>query len=377
MVPGLFPGGAEMILRELVTDSQIGGHSHYVVCLGNAQGELAHHLVRANVPVTSLGMVPGNPLTFGRLLRLRREIQSFHPDLVHTWMYHANLLAGLMTKAVSTVPVLWSLHHDVSARSLLKPPTRFFVWLGGVFSYLAPACIVSVSERAVLSHSKLGYSRAKFVVIPNGIDARRFTPHTQAAARVRLELGLDLGVMLIGFTARYHPMKGHSHFLAAAEILCRSFSSVHFLLCGRDVDSSNPTLISEVQKRGLQDVVHLLGHRDDIQNILPGLDIYSTSSLSESFPVSVGEAMASGLPCVVTDVGDSSLLVGETGLVVPPADPVALAEAWRNLLGRSRDERRVLGEAARRRVIENFGRERMLAEYSRLYFQMAETANLI
>jgi glycosyltransferase involved in cell wall biosynthesis len=165
-------------------------------------------------------------------------------------------------------------------------------------------------------------------------------------------------------------MKDHANFLAAAEIIHRDLPQVHFVLAGRQVASHNQTLFGDVKARGLTNVVHLLGQRSDVPKLLSSLDIYTISSRSEGFPLSVGEAMAAEVPCVVTDVGDAARLVGETGLVVPSKDPAALAAAWLKILHMSPQERHALGTRARSRIIQHFSLEKMAEDYYQLYQQV-------
>ena len=139
------------------------------------------------------------------------------------------------------------------------------------------------------------------------------------------------------------------------------------MLAGQGLDSSNLVLAKYIDDAQLRDSVFLLGRRDDIPRIMAGLDIYTSSSCSEGFPNVVGEAMACGVPCVVTDAGDSAYVVGETGVVVPPSNPEALAQGMDRLIIMLPEERRRLGEAARRRVQENFDITMIVKRLETLY----------
>ena len=123
-------------------------------------------------------------------------------------------------------------------------------------------------------------------------------------------------------------MKDHANFFNAAGILVEKYDNAHFVLAGREVDEKNDEIVQLIQKNNLNERVHLLGMRSDISQINASLDISTSSSFSEAFPLVVGEAMACGVPCVVTDVGDSAWVVGSTGKVLPPRNSMALAEAW-------------------------------------------------
>jgi glycosyltransferase involved in cell wall biosynthesis len=368
LIPALAVGGAEIVLRQLLMHPMSKPHEHRVLCIGGT-GVIGVQLESHGIHVTTLGVSSKDPLSFGRLFSLKKEVERFQPDLIQTWMYHANLLAAVFIRGATRPPVVWALHQDISDRSWIKPTTMQVIKLGAYYAKSYPSRIISVSERGVNSHVAIGYPRDKFVVIPNGFDIPELDRETPGSVLAN-ELALEGDAPLVGFFARYHPMKDHANFLAAAEIIHRDLPQVHFVLAGRQVASHNQTLFGDVKARGLTNVVHLLGQRSDVPKLLSSLDIYTISSRSEGFPLSVGEAMAAEVPCVVTDVGDAARLVGETGLVVPSKDPAALAAAWLKILRMSPQERHALGTRARSRIIQHFSLEKMAEDYYQLYQQV-------
>ena len=369
LIPALAVGGAEIVLKQLLLHPKSELHESYVLCLGEP-GEIGTQLEAGGVKVRALGVSLKNPTSLTRLLSLKAVVADFGPDLIQTWMYHANLLAALFITGSKRPPVVWALHQDITDRSWIKPSTWEVIRLGARFSKSYPARIVSVSERAVESHAEIGYQRDKFTVIPNGFHIPDLDQSGRPKLALTTELGLSGGSQLVGFFARFHPMKDHANFLAAAEIVHTHLPAVHFVLAGRQVDWDNPALVSEVKARNLNGVVHLLGQRNDVSRLLPSLDLYTISSRSEGFPLSVGEAMAACVPCVVTDVGDAAKLVGEIGLVVPPKDPTALADAWMRILRMSAAERNALGLRARGRIVSQFSLDKMAETYNQIYNQV-------
>lgn len=361
IVPGLNIGGAEIVLRNLVLHPQSAQHINRVVCIGRP-GIVGTQLEQYGIPVDYLNVQPTVPLSLTRLVGLKKLVTQFQPDLIQSWMYHANLLTTLFV--TDGTPVVWALHQDLSDTSWIKPLTGIIMRIGAWASKY-PVKIISVSQRAVESHAALGYAQSKFVVIPNGFTVEE--PIADKNLSIRDELGLSKGTPLLGYFARYHPMKDHANFLAAAEIVHREMPGVHFLLAGRGVQPDNASLTEGVATHQLADVVHLLGERNDVSQLLRQLDVYSTSSRSEGFPLAVGEAMAAGIPCVVTDVGDSGRLVGDTGLVVPSRNPQALAEAWLTLLRTSPADRKARGRAASERIRQHFSLDKMVSDYYSLY----------
>jgi glycosyltransferase involved in cell wall biosynthesis len=203
-------------------------------------------------------------------------------------------------------------------------------------------------------HEAIGYRADRRSVIPNGFDCERFQPDTGARASVRAELGLDEETPLIGLIARYHPMKDHANFLAAARLVLKQEPTAHFLLAGPCVEVSTKELSTLVSTLGLQGRIHLLGERSDIPRLTAALDIAcSSSAWGEGFPNVIGEAMACGVPCVVTDVGDSAWIVGETGFVVSPKSPQELAESLQKAIGLE-EENKLDREMIRQRIIDSF-----------------------
>ena len=188
--------------------------------------------------------------------------------------------------------------------------------------------IIFVSRASQLQHQPLGYWIERSCVIPNGINVSDFVASTESRSSLRSELGLAADTLLIGTMGRYHPMKDHANFLQAAALLSKDYPQANFVIIGHSINDQNAELLGIIRDRGLMHQTHLLGERDDIPRIAAALDIFSLSSYSESCPNVIGEAMACEVSCAVTDVGDASLIVGDTGRVVPSRDPRALADAW-------------------------------------------------
>jgi glycosyltransferase involved in cell wall biosynthesis len=214
------------------------------------------------------------------------------------------------------------------------------------------------------------------VVIPNGYDVGTFRPDFGARAIVRKALGLSEDAPIIGMVARFDPQKDHRTFIRAAQMLHRDRPDAHFLLCGMEVTWENQELARWIDDAGLRTHCHLLGRRDDdIANVTAALDIASlSSSYGEGFPNVVSEAMCCSVPCVVTDVGDAALIVGPTGIVVPPRNPEALAAAWRTMLEMGCEGRRPMGIAARQRIKERFDIAEITGRYEHLFEELARGA---
>lgn len=366
VINDLSVGGAEVMLYQLLSGADSRRFNSSVISLGG-RSRLDARVEALGVPVHHIGMRPAQLPTPAQLWRLASAVRRLKPDLVHGWMYHGSLAAQLAAVAARRAPVVWSIHscNDDLARE--KRITAAIIRLCARLS-ARPARIIYVSESSRLRHAAMGYCSEHARVIPNGFDVTNFAPSPEARASVRAELGVGEEHLLIGLVGRFHPMKDHINFLRAAALLSRGCDAARFLLAGREVDADNHVLRRLLVRWGLEDRAYLLGERDDIPRLIAASDICSlSSSYGESFPLVVGEAMACGVPCVVTDVGDVARLVGPTGIVVPPRDSEALAEAWRELIRLGPAGRARLGEAARGRVRDNFLLESVIAQYEALY----------
>jgi glycosyltransferase involved in cell wall biosynthesis len=366
VISDLSVGGAEMMLYKLLAETDRTRFEPVVVSLMNG-GLLRERIKALGVEVCDLGVKPQlpTPLDLWRLIRLTRKLR---PDLVIGWMYHSCLAIQLASMfAFRRVPVLWSIHCSIDSLAREKWLTAFSIRMCALLSKL-PGKIIFVSRDGQSKHRPLGFSNRNSCVIPNGIDAAEFVPSPEARASVRSELGLPGDALIIGMVSRYHPMKDHANFLRAAALVSKQHPETHFLLVGRGVDSDNRELCRLTEELGLTRRTHLLGERLEVHRFMAALDVLSLSSLyGESFPIVIGEAMACAVPCVLTDLGDASWIVGDTGRVVPTSDAGALADAWSEMINLGAEGRATLGRAARSRVEELFPVKSVVRRYETLY----------
>ena len=366
LATGLGMGGAEMTLLSLLANLDRAEFENEVVSL-STDDPLGKRIRRLGVPVRALGMKPGAPSPAG-FFRLAAHLRRSRPDLIQTWMYHADFLGALAAPLAGNPPVVWNLRVTLADIRELKPATRLVVRVNAWLSHRIPKRIVCCAETARDHHVAIGYDRARMTVIPNGFDLSGFAPDPAARTYLRASLGLPPETLLVGMAARFHPQKDHQNFVQAATFLHAEMPEVRFVLWGKDVDARNAKLSNWVDEAGLHGVVHLLGLRADAAELTSSLDLATlTSAYGEAFPRVLGEAMACGVPCVSTDVGDASAILGETGRVVPARNPQALAQAWGALLRLPPAERQALGAAGRKRVETSFRVEKMAAAYAGLY----------
>jgi glycosyltransferase involved in cell wall biosynthesis len=300
-------------------------------------------------------------------MRLCAWVRRAKPDIVHTWLYHASLVGGLAARVAGCRSVVWGVRHGRLDAATVSRRTIAVGKACALLSHRLPKHIVCCSSSVHAVHRALGYPEHKMSVIPNGFDVDSLRPSAGSRAAVRDELGSGRDVPIVAMVGRFHPVKGHRVFVSAAGALAAERDDVRFVLCGRDVTWDNPSLAGWIREAGIEHRVHLLGERSDIPRLLPAFDVATLTSLSEGFPNVIGEAMACGVPCVATDVGDARLLVGESGRIVPIADPPALAGAWRDLLAMPREARSALGALARERIVAEYSIHDVTQRYERLY----------
>jgi glycosyltransferase involved in cell wall biosynthesis len=210
------------------------------------------------------------------------------------------------------------------------------------------------------AHADLGYRPRRWAYLPNGFDLDEWRPDEADRVSVRRELGLETGHKAVGLVARIDPEKDHATFLTAAARIVTMRPDIRFVLIGRGTETLK---IPDA----LRERMAVLGERRDITRLLRGLDIATLCSLSEGFPNAVGEAMATGLPCIVTDVGDAAEIVGETGIVIPPRDSSALAAAIVAMVEDGEDACTKRGQAARSRIGKNWSIDRIAQLYQDLW----------
>jgi len=354
------------MLARLVRSFDRGRLDSAVISLGTL-GPVANPIQRAGVPVHALDMTSGkiDVVAWWRLARLLRQLQ---PDIIQTWLYHADF-AGLLGRVVTRAsPLVWNIRGaELDPRD--HPRSLPFLLRLLAMASRVPSAVICNSLAGQRAHERLGYTPRRWCIIPNGFDTIAFRPDAEAGRRVRRELGLADDARLVGLLARFHPMKDHATFLRAAKLVAARTSDVHFLAAGRGVDD-NETVRRLARELRLESNLHLMPEQGDSAAFLAALDVTVSSSYGEGFRKVVAEAMACGTPCVVTDVGESATIVGKTGVVVPPREPEALAKGIVQLLDLDRASLESLGRAARERIVSEFSIERAVARYEALYTEL-------
>jgi glycosyltransferase involved in cell wall biosynthesis len=371
IITSLDAGGAEAMLAQLLTRFNCDHNETFVVSL-KGEGIYGDNIREIGAHVASISFSRSFPDPRS-LLKLMSLVRRYKPDIVQTWMYHADLIGGLTAFILGRIPLAWSIHHSMPNREYDKKSTLLIARMCAILSKIVPVQIVCSSNAAKKGHEKFGYDNSKMTVITNGVDTSKFKPDLDARARLRKLACLGRDDFVVGFPARFHPIKGHQMFLQAASTVAKCNANIKYILCGDGVAPINMELQSIISNLGLEDRVVMLGVFDDMKSFFAGIDAMAITSHSESFPLTLIEAMSCGVPCVTTDVGDCAEIVGETGFVTAVGDSEATAKAIIRIMNMDIVNRNTLGMAARRRVENNYAIDITVDKYRALYKKMIES----
>jgi glycosyltransferase involved in cell wall biosynthesis len=372
IIVGLDFGGAELMLTRLIAASRSSSetYSHAVISLTTA-GKLGRVLNEAGVAVYPVRI----SLRFGffsGIRRLFKVIKEAEPDIVQTWMYHADLIGGFASFFSGHRNIVWGVRttHLHLRSSWLTACIRLMCSLA---SYFIPRKIVFAANSARAVHARLGYCDRKSLVIPNGFDLERFHVPRERTLEFRREIGLgesDFGVGMIG---RFHPDKGQCDFVRAAALAHRECRNVRFMMVGRGCDAANAELDAWLDETGCKERFLLLGERSDVPVCLSAMDLFVLPSRTEAFPNVLAEAMAMGVACVATDVGDVREMLGRNGEIVPSGDPWALARGIVRLFNIPERQRRDVGRESARAVFHKYDIHAIRSRYEELYASLMQS----
>ena len=364
IITGLSQGGAE---RQLANLASAAPEQTAVFSL-KEPGVMAQELRKAGVPIFTGGV--RRSVSPAWIPALGAAVREHQPNVVMGWMYHGNLAASLTRPLGHRGPVVWNVRHSVHNIRREKISTRWVIRAGAWFAG-SPARIIYNSGSAAEQHEGLGYPSDKRTVLPNGFDLERFMPDPDAREARRSELGLPPDQFLLGVVGRAHPMKNHLGWLKAFQALVDDGLPVHCVIAGTGVAGPEGPVATAVRQIGLEPNITLLPPTDCPQSLYPARDLLDMPSLwGEGFPNVVGEAMACGVPALVTDVGDAASVVGETGFVSESGTPDFLASEVRSALANGREALTLLGSAARERMVRFYGLDAMAQRCRSLCVEM-------
>lgn len=358
VITSLNVGGAETALYRLVSNSNSSNFKHSIVAL-KGESYFTHKFREIGVEVVHLNI--RGPLSFlFAIYRLFSLFKLRSPDIVQTWLYHADFFAGCIAKLCGVKRIIWSvrttrLKNNFSITAIIRYVCVFL-------SYFVPDKVVYVANSSRIYHENLGYNRKKTVVIFNGYDFEMATP------LCRIEFNSSYPV--VGMVGRFSFDKGYDVFLRSASILLDQGLFIKFVMVGSGFTSSNEKLVSLISSLNLTSYITLAGHADNVFDVLSTFDYFVLPSRTEAFPNVLVEAIASGLPVVASDVGDVRNILSDDNFIFNPADPCALADSLLRLIKLNAFERNAYALNNLNFVRTNFDISFMVGSYESLYFSM-------
>jgi len=362
VITDLDTGGAEIMLYKLLYSMRYDKPCKFLVVSLMGEGRITNMIKELGIRVETLNLNQGERPGYKNLRNLKNFIKTFNPDIVQGWMYHGNIAATIsilfFSRKHKKIKLFWNIRQTLYDISNEKRQTRWLIILSRWLSFL-PYSIIYNSTLSMEQHTAMGFSDKKINMIPNGFDLQKFRPDQNHRQQLREELEVSEDTILIGHISRFHPMKDHATFFRAIDRVTENIynsgnkQEVLFLLAGHKVEDKLSSNAS----------IRFLGQRDDIPRVMSALDILvSSSAWGEGFPNVVGEAMASEVPCVVTDVGDSANIVGKYGKVCTVSNDHCIADSLLQLI-RNKEERKILGKQARKRIKEKYSMGKIKKEY--------------
>ncbi len=343
-------GGAEMMLARLIqyTEDQ---YQHVIIALMKTSKVYQGTLDRCQ-SYYALGWNGLN--TLGTIQKLRSLLKQLQPKTVQCWMYHANALTSLSVIGLAKKPnIVWGIHHSLASPKDESISTKIALGLSKVLSK-QPNAIIYCAHSSKQQHSDFGFQNAHQHVIANGVFLDKFQPNIQLHQPT-----------LIGFAGRYHSAKGYPYLFETMGLL--KDKNIIFKIAGAGASLENPEVKALFEQYQLDaEKVHLLDQISDMPVFYQSIDVFLMTSITEGFPNVLVEAMASGLPCISTDVGDAKYIVQDLGSIVPPRNAQALADAILSYAQKTEVEKQALKQATRERVEQNFS----IATVSRQYIQV-------
>jgi glycosyltransferase involved in cell wall biosynthesis len=362
---GLGNGGAEGALFRLVKFDKLNEH---VIISIMGDGIYGEQLRALGNEVFSLD-IPQGKFQLGCIYTIYKLVKKISPDVVQTWLYHADLLGGVIARVAGVKAVVWGIRHSNLDEKLNSRVIIYIAKISAMFSGILPRKIISCSEKAAEVHIKIGYNEDKMSVIPNGYDLSKLRFSQEARFRNRTLWGVN-DDFVFGMVGRWNPLKDHANFIKAIACIAHNIERpIKCVLVGPGIDDSNTELTALIHKYELKHVVSLIGPTSDINEVMSAFDALVLPSSGEAFPNVVAEAMACSTPCIVTDVGDAALIVNKFGCVVPPVDHIALSVAMEKLICQrdNHESWAELKENCRKRIEDDFSIEKMVSRFDKIW----------
>ncbi len=366
---GLNTGGAEIALLKIVSGLKVSNHIEVISLRG--KGDIGPKLEDLGIKVTALSLSK-NPISFFKLLKLHKMIKAFNPDIVQTWMYHADLIGGIFAKLAGIKNIVWGIRNSDLSPKRVSKLTILTARACARLSKIIPSKIVSNSQQALDEHAKFGYQSEKFYLLPNGFNLSVYFKDEEKRKKIRQELSISNADKVVGMIGRFDPQKNHLGFLNCALMILEQDPNIKFVLAGEGINLENQAL-REAIPYYLRANFLLLGLRTDMPELLNAIDLLALPSFGEAFPNILGEAMACETPCVCTNTGDCANIIGDTAQIVPIGDMRAMANKLIDYFNLDQADFDKLGVKARSRIKENFDIDIRNNQLENLYIEICKT----
>ena len=364
IITGLGDGGAEHTLFKICKYDKL--NKHIVISL-KGSGKYLPLLNKLGVKVYCLNV---NFFSINKFFFLINLLRSLKPDLVQTWLVHADFIGSLAARLAGIKNIVWNVRYSKIEIGKAKIKTILIIKVLSKLSYFIPKLIIIVSKKAKKIYQDEGYDKKKLKFIPNGYDLSILKVNKNKKIDFQKKIRIKKQMPLIGCVARFDPLKDHLNLLNSISLIRLNNINFFCVLVGTNINKSK-ILINEIKRLKLNDCIKLLGPTKNISEVMNSIDIHVQSSRSEGFPNVVAEAMAHKTPCIVTNVGDSSYIVGNTGWVVPPNEPVKLAKAIQLAFNEISTKNWVKRcNKARERIGKKFSIGKMIESYNNLWINV-------
>ena len=371
VINGLDDGGAEGVLYRICKYDK--EHEHIVVSMQDFGKYGA--LLRSQVIEVRVLNISGLKTLPKAILEFRQILKETKPDLIQTWMYHANIFAGILTKIFYyKKPVFWNIRCTIMKLGEAGFVTYILTYLGSLLSYFIPDCIIVCADSIKSDHKQIGYKSSKIKIIENGFDLKHFNFSPKLFKK---KTNVSKTDVVVGVLGRFHPQKNHNLAIKSCSLAIKNGQDIKLYLAGSGMTTDEPLLKNLIGKYSMENFTRLFGALKDVRIFFNEIDVLLLPSrFGEGFPNVLAEAMASGIPCIATSIGDSKKIIGQTGWIVSTQKPKEIVSAFEEIIEMKKNNSWLeMKTAARHQIDQNFSISKMITSYSKCWKDIFESAN--
>ena len=363
IISGLNDGGAESLLFNFLCYTK--NDINFVISL-KGKGKYGKMIEEKGIKIFYFDFSLNLSL-ISNFIDLIKLIRKINPDVVQTWLYHADLLGGCAAYIANSKNIFWGIHHGSLDKNINNYSTIFISKINSILSYFIPRKIIVCADSAKSIHIKNGFSPQKFITIPNGIDLNKFKRSSQKRSFFRNKLNIKSNETLYGTVARFHPIKDHITLIKSISRLKKAGYKFKYLLVGENINNKNKLLNEIIKKYRLEETMILLEKEENISLVMNALDLHVLSSKSEALPMVILEAMGCGTPCLSTNVGDIKNLIFDNNLIVETSNQSSLFSAMKIFSDYNSKYKNQISISVENQIKENYSLEKMTKKYLNLY----------